>query len=53
MFLMDTTYYFKSVADINIDILNAIKTAFKKLIRGAYYWRGVGWDSLFNGWAWQ
>ena len=27
---MYTTYHFKSAADINIDILNAIKTAFKE-----------------------
>ncbi|MBK7883839.1 MAG: hypothetical protein IPJ81_08625 [Chitinophagaceae bacterium] len=26
---MYTTYHFKSAADINMDILNAIKTAFK------------------------
>ncbi len=27
---MYTTYHFKSAADINMDILNAIKTAFKE-----------------------
>jgi hypothetical protein len=27
---MYTTYHFKSAADINVDILNAIKTAFKE-----------------------
>ena len=27
---MYTTYHFKSAADINIDIINAIKTAFKE-----------------------